>query len=202
MNNPSRLIIFDVGGVLYTLDYERTWESISAVCEKPIEAIKNVLYEENTFVPFEKGTLSTVQYYTAVCHRLCCRLGFDEFKKAFNLFLIKRPEMFRLLARLKQKARIHFLSNTNTINAEVLHSSLLAISDGITYSFETGYRKPEPEIYRIALHREKTSPGDTIFIDDSEENVDTAAALGMHTHLFTDIHQLLLFMKKRGIVLS
>ncbi len=39
-------VIFDVGGVLYTLDYDRMWKDFSGACGKPIEKIKDILYEK------------------------------------------------------------------------------------------------------------------------------------------------------------
>ena len=46
--------------------------------------------------------------------------------------------------------------------------------------------KPDPAIFRLALERFGAVAGKTLFIDDREENVAGARALGMHGHLFRD----------------
>lgn len=46
--------------------------------------------------------------------------------------------------------------------------------------------KPDPAIYRILVDRHGVDPGSTAFVDDREENVEAAAALGFDAVLFTD----------------
>ena len=45
--------------------------------------------------------------------------------------------------------------------------------------------KPGEAAYRLALHALDREPGEVFFVDDSPRNVDAAAALGIHAHLFT-----------------
>lgn len=194
--------IFDVGGVLYTLDYDRMWKDFSEVSGKPIEKIKEILYEEETFINYEKGKISSIEYYKAVIHGLKCSLSFDEFKRLFNSFLIRRNQMFDLLYKLKKHFSVHILSNTNEINAEVLKDDLESITSSIIYSFQTGYRKPEQEIFRIALSKAGADPMETIFIDDFEENVHAARKLGLPSYLFKSKEGLLKTLEKFGIVVK
>ena len=52
----------------------------------------------------------------------------------------------------------------------------------IEYAFissELGLRKPDPEIYRIALSKMGALPGECVFVDDSPERVDAARMLGI-----------------------
>ena len=46
--------------------------------------------------------------------------------------------------------------------------------------------KPDPAIFRLALHRFALSPGEGLFVDDRVENVDAARANGFVGHHFTD----------------
>jgi 2-haloacid dehalogenase len=50
--------------------------------------------------------------------------------------------------------------------------------------------KPDPAIYRILLDRFGVDPTSSVFVDDRQENVDAAAALGFHAVLFTDAQSL------------
>jgi 2-haloacid dehalogenase/putative hydrolase of the HAD superfamily len=56
----------------------------------------------------------------------------------------------------------------------------------IVISAETAVMKPDPRIYAQACERFGVSPGEAFFVDDSERNIAGAAALGFHTHHFTD----------------
>lgn len=191
--------IFDVGGVLYTLDYDRMYKNFSDLCGKPIEKIKDILYKENILIDFEKGRISSIEYYKAVTPDFECSLSFDEFKRIFNSFLIKRDQMFDLLKKLKNHINIHILSNTNEINAETLMDDLESIPSSIVYSFQTGYKKPQHEIFRIALKKANSDPKKIIFFDDTEENVDAARALGINSYLFQNKESLLTTLDLFGI---
>jgi epoxide hydrolase-like predicted phosphatase len=59
----------------------------------------------------------------------------------------------------------------------------------IVYSHEVGVSKPDPRIYRLACERLAVAPEDTIFLDDVEENVEGASAVGIRAILFTDTRQ-------------
>ena len=56
----------------------------------------------------------------------------------------------------------------------------------IVISAETAIMKPDPRIYAQACERFGLTPGDALFVDDSEKNIAGAAVLGFHTHHFTD----------------
>ncbi|MEI9969605.1 MAG: HAD family phosphatase [Terracidiphilus sp.] len=51
--------------------------------------------------------------------------------------------------------------------------------DVLVWSYQLGIAKPDPAIYRDALEKLGTQPEETLFVDDKEENVDAAVALGM-----------------------
>ena len=48
-------------------------------------------------------------------------------------------------------------------------------------SYEMGMRKPDAEIFEFILDENKLEPSETLFVDDTKENIDTAAFLGIRT---------------------
>jgi putative hydrolase of the HAD superfamily len=63
-------------------------------------------------------------------------------------------------------------------------TSLLRRFAHVTYSFEVGSVKPEPEIYRHVLQGLDVSADRALLIDDRPPNIDGARAIGMHGLLF------------------
>ncbi|MCX5195291.1 HAD family phosphatase [Streptomyces sp. NBC_00249] len=53
------------------------------------------------------------------------------------------------------------------------------------FSCRIGYAKPQPGAYAWALRALGEPPGAVLFVDDRQENVDAARALGLRGHLFT-----------------
>lgn len=62
--------------------------------------------------------------------------------------------------------------------------------DVLVWSYQLRIAKPDPAIYRHALERLRTSPGETLLIDDRPENVEAAQAMGMIGFVFTTVGQL------------
>jgi 2-haloacid dehalogenase/putative hydrolase of the HAD superfamily len=60
--------------------------------------------------------------------------------------------------------------------------------------------KPEPRIYEIVLERTGLDAADLLFVDDSAVNIAAAAAMGFHTHHFTDPAALRAAVKKHGLL--
>ena len=56
--------------------------------------------------------------------------------------------------------------------------------DHVTFSCELRLFKPQAEIYEHSFRGLKVAPEETLFIDDRQENVDGARAVGMHAELF------------------
>ena len=60
-------------------------------------------------------------------------------------------------------------------------------ADGIVVSAYEKLVKPDPAIYQCILDRYDLVPEETVFIDDSEKNIEAAKALGIHGIVFSDL---------------
>ena len=105
----------------------------------------------------------------------------------------EKTEVFDLIKSLKEK-HIHtaLLSNTEPPIQQYIDSlPQYAILDVRFYSSELKLLKPNPEIYRYALHELHVKPEETIFIDDRTVNVQGAQNVGIHGITFTSPKNLL-----------
>jgi len=71
--------------------------------------------------------------------------------------------------------------------------------DGIVVSGEEKMRKPSAEFYKILIDRYRLDPGKTIFIDDSQRNVEGAKAVGIAGIQFHNPEQLRRDLQNLGI---
>ena len=62
---------------------------------------------------------------------------------------------------------------------------ILHLFDLVVCSGDVGMVKPDPEIYKLTLARLGVEPGEAVFIDDNEGNVEAARGLGLHGIHFT-----------------
>jgi putative hydrolase of the HAD superfamily len=63
-------------------------------------------------------------------------------------------------------------------------SPMARFFERVFISAELGMRKPFQEIYEEVAEELSITPGEMIFVDNKQENVDGAASLGIQTHLF------------------
>ncbi|SFC72120.1 putative hydrolase of the HAD superfamily [Nocardioides terrae] len=63
---------------------------------------------------------------------------------------------------------------------------IAAAFDHVVISAEVGLRKPQPEIFRLALDGLGVAAGQAVFVDDAEPNLIGARAVGLRTILHTD----------------
>jgi putative hydrolase of the HAD superfamily len=93
---------------------------------------------------------------------------------------------------LGENHQLFLLSNTNAIHHEAFgkifesETGKPALDDYFKkayYSHQLGLRKPGKEIFEFIIKDSDLEPGETLFIDDSYNNIETAGQLGLMTHL-------------------
>lgn len=94
------------------------------------------------------------------------------------------------------------LSNWSAENFNVARRAAPVIDRlaDVIVSGEVGLAKPDPQIFRYALHRFGLEPQSTVMIDDTPANLETAAGVGLRTILFTDADQLRRDLTSSGLL--
>jgi putative hydrolase of the HAD superfamily len=97
----------------------------------------------------------------------------------------ERPEMVGVVKHLRGKVRLGAITN-NVSREEPAQTrtsgiDLPSLFEVVVESAIVGYRKPEPEIFRIACEQLSIEPPEAVFLDDLGANLKGARALGMHT---------------------
>ena len=114
----------------------------------------------------------------------------------------ENPESVALLADVQQAGYATYgLSNWS---AETFPSTMEAhpffkTLTGIVLSGKEKVCKPDPKIYQILLERYRLIPEACVFIDDRQENLDTAQQLGIETVLFLTAGQVRESLKSKGV---
>ena len=97
-----------------------------------------------------------------------------------NAFRSNQPSPRRLRKYKKLGIKQIILSNNIQEFAESWKPMLpKGLFNGIVDSSEVGVRKPDPEIFRIALLKAEIKPAQAIFLDDYPEHVNVARSMGI-----------------------
>ena len=179
-------IIFDFGDVFINLDkqaIERELHQlgVTSISEDMLEITKQ----------YEKGVISTNDFVTSFKTKYPS-ISAAQFKNAWNSIILEFPE-YRLefLEHLSTSKRykLILLSNTNALHIKqvIENMSLYRYErfkncfDQFYLSHEIQLRKPDTSIYEFVLEENKLQASACIFIDDTKENTEAAAELGIHT---------------------
>lgn len=175
-------IIFDFGDVFINLDKQA---SLTALKKLGLHSWNDDLEQLNQ--QFERGKITEVQFMIGL-KKLIPNASIDDLRTAWNSVLIDFPlHRLEFLELLKRKYRLFLLSNTDEIHISKFEHKVGATFarefyqcfEKVYFSFEIGFRKPDPEAFKYIINKHDLSTKRTLFIDDKKENTDIAASLGM-----------------------
>ncbi|MEC8273957.1 MAG: HAD family phosphatase [Bacteroidota bacterium] len=187
-------ILFDLGGVLYHIDYELTIKAFKKLGIKNFQEHFSQQQQNNLFDRLETGEISDEDFIKEMKALLphCTR---EEIINAWNALLIGIPqENIQLLKDLSKQYRLFLLSNTNAIHINQINKllyknynlkSLDPLFDKIYLSHQIGMRKPNNETFEWVLRDAGIIAQKTLFIEDSIQHIESANKLGIQTRLWS-----------------
>jgi HAD superfamily hydrolase (TIGR01509 family) len=177
-----RAIISDIGRVIVGVDVSRAMQGLSSGIALSPKEIWSAIEKDPRFPDLQEGRISARDWHLHIVRRLGGNLTYEQFIQAWNAALL--PETLQpdsLWAGLAKKYRLSLLSNTDPIHVAHMESTFTFFQyfPVRIYSCVVGLSKPNPLIYQQALRATKVKANEAVYIDDLEENVAAANALGM-----------------------
>lgn len=189
-------ILFDLGGVIMEIRRANCIEAFRSLGMEHPEEFLGEYVQAGPFMGIENGSMTPAQFRQTLRPYLRKGVTDAEIDAAFTKFLIGIP--VSRLAQLRQLRaegyKVCLLSNTNLIMWDGMITDEFRKEgaagpeeyfDAIVRSYKAKVMKPAPEIFHIAEKICGIRPEETIFVDDSQANLDAAAALGFQTLLIT-----------------
>ena len=175
------LYIFDMGGVVaYNTDvFPSVFNHLKITAEQFYE------FAGPSLGRLMDGEISADDFWSRFSSRIGKKVTEELFAKFFNPRL--DLTVVAILKQLKDNARV--VCGTNTFDSHYEYLKLggyYDLFDAVYASNKMGVSKPHRDFYRYILMSEEVNPEDTVFIDDSEENVISAEKLGIHSIWFKD----------------
>jgi len=186
------LVLSDLGGVVVDFNADRIVLQVSQLVGKPFDEVQAVIYHKELLLLFEIGRMSPKEYYEGLKSRLGLSWTYEQFVRSWNDIFSENAEVVQILQRLRKRHKIVALTNTNELHINHIRATLpsLSLFSDWVASCEVGTRKPEPEIYRLALERMGVRADRAVYIDDRPEMVEAGAALGLKAIHFESSRQL------------
>jgi putative hydrolase of the HAD superfamily len=197
-----RAIFWDVGGVLLTNAWDRTQRA---------NALEHFHLDEEEFhdrhelvvSSFERGKITLDDYLERTVFYRNRAFTQDDFKDYMLSLSQPFPDVLAFAQSLTDSGK-YFMG---TINNESRELNLYRIGKfGMRKIFNlfvsscfVGLRKPEHEIYRLAMEITQRDPHECCFVDDRALNLECAARMGMQTIQMQNLDQLKADLGKIGV---
>lgn len=186
-------IVFDLGGVLLDIDYGKTKHSFEELGFNQFDKMYTQYSADMLFSDLETGNISNDHFLEYLVKAADGKITPAQITRAWNAMLGSfRIPSLDFLEVLSKKFRLYLLSNTNAIHLQAFNeafkketgkASLDAYFTRAYYSSNIGYRKPNEDVFEFILKDAGIKADETLFIDDSFNNIETAKKLGFKTHL-------------------
>jgi len=181
-------VFFDVGGVLGS----NGWDAEARAAAVRAFELNGEEYEyrhHDAVGPWEEGRISMDTYLDLTVFYQSRSFSRDEFRSFMLANSIPNVAMVDVARALNRSGQYRLMSLNN--EAAELHEYRVRRFklNGIFCAFLTscylGVRKPMPEFFYRALGIAQMEPARCVFIDDREQNLIAARALGINTILYT-----------------
>lgn len=197
---PIDAIVFDLGGVLVDVDFQRALDRWARASGVPGDTLLARFSRDEAYCAHERGELDDAGYFSHLRRNLQLGLADSEMLAGWNAVLGEPlPGIEPLVRRLAGEYPLYVFSNTNP--AHIAHftsryARLLGSFRKIVTSCEVGARKPEPEAFRRLMRL--VGAKHLLFFDDLEENVLGAREAGLAAFRVTRAEEIASILQKRS----
>jgi len=185
---PVKNIIFDLGNVLYDIDFEIMYNQFGQLGISDFQNHYTLNQSDELFFDLEKGFINEVVFCNMFNQLYNLSLSHDQIIKAWNSLLKGyRKESMDWIKANRQKFPMFLFSNTNQIHFDFfipqfereIGGDFEQLFKTPYYSHKMGMRKPDPASFQYILDQEGLIAAETLFIDDNEPNIAAAASVGL-----------------------
>ena len=202
---PPEFFLFDLGNVLVHFDHLLACQQLQPLLGGDAEQIQKVLFERGLEREYESG-LSGEEF----CQRLREAFSSDA---SDRLLLEAHADIFSLSHSMvplvnQLSAAGHALGIlSNTCSSHWQHCCrkfrlVRTLFETTILSFEVGAMKPDPAIFHTAIERVGVVPARILFVDDLEQNVETARTMGFDAVRYSTTREFCRELMARHVALN
>lgn len=181
--SSTEALLFDLGGVVFAVDFERAISYWAQCAGVPTGEIKSRYCVDEWYEQHERGEIEAKEYFDALRRNLGIAISDEQFAIGWNaIFEQEFAGAFELFETLASRIPIYAFSNSNAVHQEFWerkYAKTLELFGEIFVSSDLGMRKPEAAAFRHVTASIGAEPENVLFFDDTRENVDGAREIGM-----------------------
>lgn len=184
-------LVFDFGGVIYQIDFNRQKKAFSDIGIQGFEKLYSQANQNLLFCDLETGKLSEHDFREKLAGLIGKSLSTEKIDELWNSILIDYfHDNVSLLQKLKSRYRLFILSNTNSIHYQFYAGQFMnkygydlnELFEKSYWSFKIGMRKPNNDIFEKIITENGLTRQNALFIDDTIQNIKSAEQFGLTSY--------------------
>jgi putative hydrolase of the HAD superfamily len=183
MKTSADALLFDLGGVVIDIDFERAFAHWASCAGCDAALLRERFTQDEPYRRHEIGAIGIEEYLRSLRGSLGIELTHAQLLEGWNaIFVGEVPGIAELLARAARRLPLYAFTNTNPTHAAywsakfpdtVKHFRKIFISSSI------GLRKPDIEAFEFVVEEIGAPAGRIVFFDDAPANIEGARACGL-----------------------
>ncbi|MGC1174561.1 HAD-IA family hydrolase [Polaromonas sp.] len=183
MTAKVQALLFDLGGVVLDIDFNRAFEHWQPVSRLSLDEIRAGFRFDAAYQQHERGEIDAAQYFAHLCNSLQLQEGHVRIAEGWNaIFLGEISETLAMIRSARSHLPCYAFTNSNTAHQtawSVMFPAVVQAFDRIFVSSDMGCRKPERQAFEHIAREIRVDPQAILFFDDLAENVAGAQAAGL-----------------------
>ena len=181
---PSvKALVFDLGGVVLDIDWERSYRAWEKHTTLSIPDIRARFGPDDMYRRHECGDVHPGEYFSHLRELLEYQGPEEDLIGGWNAMLGEEiEETAALIQGLGEAIPAYLFSNSNTTHETVWRARCartLDRLDDVFVSCSLGHRKPDTAAFEAVAAEIRVAPGAMLFFDDTPENVEGARRAGL-----------------------
>ncbi len=202
--NNIKMLFLDIGGVLLSngWGYEFRKQAV-----KKFHLDKEEMEERHSilFITFEEGRITLDEYLARVIFYKKRDFTFNDFRDFMFSLTTAKEDMIALIKKLKVQYGLKIIAVSNEareLNAYRINTfKLNSFIDFFVSSCYVHIRKPDAEIFKMALDMAQVKANEIVYIDDVQMFVDIAADVGIKSICHKDYQATAKTLAEFGLII-
>lgn len=184
---PIRALLFDLGGVLIEIDFNRAFAHWQTLSPLSLETIRDRFSFDTAYEQHERGEISADTYFAHLARQLELQPDHQAIARGWNaIFTGQISETLALVRTARAHLPCYAFSNSNTVHHAAWsgqYPEVVQAFDRVFVSSDIGLRKPERRAFEHIAQAVGLPTESLLFFDDLADNVAGARAAGLQAVL-------------------
>lgn len=198
-----KTVILDLGGVVCRFSPARRLNALADASGLVAEEVRQRLFTSGFDRDCDRGRYNLEEQCDQVCSRLGLAWGMDQIAQLWGEAFDPDPQVLAAMDAVRETAATALLTNNGPLVHRVIEQLLPDVArrfNDLCFSYQIGALKPDRAVYLATLQRLGASPEQTVFVDDTQQNVEGAHDVGIDAVRFESADKLLREFQDRKLV--